>query len=100
GGGAGAGARALLPRLPAPEPCSGEVELDGARGLGALRGGSAFVPAPRTESLYGNLTVGDNLGARLGRPRIAGHLFAISRRRIRTIARNAVATFRIKTRSI
>ncbi len=96
----GSGGRELLRSLAALEPCSGEVELDGARGLGALRGGSAFVPATRTQSLYGNLTVGDNLVARLGRPRIAGHLFAISRRRIRTIARNAVATFRIKTRSI
>jgi ABC-type sugar transport system ATPase subunit len=96
----GSGGRELLRSLGALEPCSGDVELDASRGLAGLRARSAFVPAKRTQSLYGNFTVGDNLVARLGRPQIAGRVFAISRRRIRTVARNAVATFRIKTRSI
>jgi ABC-type sugar transport system ATPase subunit len=96
----GSGGRDLLRSLAALEPCTGEVEVDGSRGVAALRARSAYVPATRAHSLYGNLTVGDNLVARLGRPAIAGAVYEISRRRIRAIARDAVTTFRIKTRSV
>ena len=96
----GSGGRELLRSLAALESCSGDVELDGARGLSALRARAAFVSAKRQQSLFSNLSVGDNLVVRLGRPEIAGPAFEIYRRRIRTIARRAVVTFLVKTRTI
>ena len=47
-----------------------------------------------------NLSVGDNLLVRLGRPEIAGGGLALRRRRMRALAQEAVARFLVRARSI
>jgi ABC-type sugar transport system ATPase subunit len=70
--------------------------VDGA----AVFGRTAYVPATRLDSLYSNLSVGENLVARLGVPEIAGPLMALRRKRMRAIAAEAVRRFLIKTRTL
>ncbi len=95
----GSGARELLRSFSGLESCSGTIRLDGAEGASVYRR-TAFVPATRAESLYSNLSVAENLIARLGTPRIAGPLLALKKRRMRDIAEESVKRFFVKTRTL
>ncbi len=93
----GSGARELVRSMAGFEPASGPMDL-GSNGR-HLSDVTAFVPADRQVSLFFNLTIGDNLVARLGRS-IAGPLGALRRVRMSSVARDAVQRFRVKTDSI
>ena len=71
-------------------------DLDDADGAAVFRR-TAYVPATRAESLYSNFSVGENLVARLGVPRIAGPMLALKKRRMREIAAESVKRFFVKT---
>jgi len=96
----GSGARELLRSFAGLERAHGEVEIDGQRGEAAIRRLTAYVPATRQFSLYSNFSVGENLLVRLGPPDIAGFGLALKRRRMRTLAAEAVGRFLVKTRTI
>ncbi|MEO5885056.1 MAG: sugar ABC transporter ATP-binding protein [Candidatus Limnocylindrales bacterium] len=93
----GSGARELVRSMAAFEPASGTADLVDAGNH--LADATAFVPADRQASLFGNLTIGDNLVARLGGS-IRGPLGVLRRGRMSTIARDAVRRFRVKTDTI
>ena len=57
----------------------------------------AYVAPSRAESLFANLSVGDNAVARLGIPDIAGRTGNLSRPRMRGIVTDAIRRFRVKT---
>ena len=92
----GSGARELLRSLAGLESCSGRLEISGRAGEMARRL-SAYVPASRLFSLYGNFSVGENLLVRLGKPEIAGFALALKKRRMRELAVEAVKRFAVKT---
>jgi len=95
----GSGARELLRSLAGLEPCAGAIDIGGETGAAAMRL-TAYVPATRLLSLYGNFSVGENLVARLGRPEIAGFALSLKTRRMRELALQGVRRFSIKARSI
>jgi ABC-type sugar transport system ATPase subunit len=95
----GSGARELLRSFGGLERCLGTIEIAGQTGDAAKRS-TAYVPATRLFSLYGNLSVGENLLVRLGRPEIAGFAMALKRKRMRELAVAAVTRFQIKAWNI
>jgi ABC-type sugar transport system ATPase subunit len=95
----GSGARELLRSLGGLERCSGAIEIAGETGQAAERS-TAYVPATRLLSLYGNFSVGENLLARLGRPDIAGFGLRLKRKAMRERAVAAVVRFQVKARTI
>jgi ABC-type sugar transport system ATPase subunit len=95
----GSGARELLRSFAGLDKCIGEVEVDGARDLAAVNRFAAYVPATRQQSLYTNLSVGENLLVRLGHPEIAGVGLVLRPRRMRDLATEAVKRFLVKARS-
>jgi ABC-type sugar transport system ATPase subunit len=96
----GSGARELLRSFAGLERCLGSIRIAGAEGAAAMAGRAAYVPATRQESLYSNLSVGENLVARLGVPRIAGRGLALKKKQMRVIAEEAVKRFLVKTRNL
>jgi ABC-type sugar transport system ATPase subunit len=96
----GSGARELLRSFAGLERGGGTAEIVGLGERDPIRRHTAYVPATRQWSLYSNLSVGDNLLVRLGRPEIAGGVLALRRRRMRTLAQEAVARFLVRARSI
>jgi ABC-type sugar transport system ATPase subunit len=93
----GSGARELLRSFAGLEECDGSIEIEGAEGSEAIRRFTAYVPATRQESLYTNLSVGENLVIRLGQPEIADAGFFLMVRRMRRFAKEAVKRFLVKT---
>ncbi len=93
----GSGARELVRSMAGFEPATGRADL--GRAGRQISDVTAFVPADRQASLFTNLTIGDNLVARLGRP-ITGPLGALRRGRMSSIARDAIRRFRVKTDTI
>jgi ABC-type sugar transport system ATPase subunit len=96
----GSGARELLRSLGGIEATHGVISVAGDSGAAAIRRHTAYVPATRQLSLYSNLSVGNNILARLGSPDIAGFGFALRPRRIRLLAEDAVRRFYVKTRTL
>ncbi len=96
----GSGARELLRSFAGLERCAGEIAVAGRTDLAGLDRSTAYVSATRQHSLYGHLSVGDNLLARLGRPEIAGLGLVLRRARMRERAEDAVRRFLIKARTI
>jgi ABC-type sugar transport system ATPase subunit len=96
----GSGARELLRSLAGIEATLGEIAVAGDTGAPAVRRHTAYVPATRQLSLYSNLSVGNNLLARLGAPDIAGFGLALRPRRMRALAEDAVRRFYVKTRTL
>jgi ABC-type sugar transport system ATPase subunit len=94
----GSGGRELLRGIGGLERVVGRTTLKGAPA--APGASAAYVPAARTESLFGNFSVGENVLARLGRPEIAGPAGALLRRRMRRLATEAISRFLVKARSI
>ncbi len=96
----GSGARELLRSFGGLEDCSGTIEIAGESGSAAVSRHSAYVPATRLDSLYSNLSVGENLLVRLGTPEIADLSLTLRRRRMRDMALAAVQRFMVRTRTI
>ena len=96
----GSGARELLRSLGGVDAAHGEIAVAAATGRAAIHRLTAYVPATRQFSLYSNLSVGDNLLVRLGTPDIAGVGGVLRRRRMRTLAEDAVRRFLVKTRTL
>jgi ABC-type sugar transport system ATPase subunit len=94
----GSGARELLRSFAGLESCSGTIEIAGQKGDMAQRL-TAYVPATRMLSLYSNLSVGENLLVRLGKPDIAGFGMALKKRRMRQLANEAIRRFSIRAYS-
>jgi ABC-type sugar transport system ATPase subunit/DNA-binding FadR family transcriptional regulator len=93
----GSGARDFLRSLAGLEATTGTIDLAGTRGLANTERNIAYVAPSRTESLYANLSVGDNALVRLGHPDISGRTGTLSRRRMHDAALEAVQRFRVKT---
>ncbi len=96
----GSGARETLRSFGGLERCTGTIEIAGQSGPGAVSSHTAYVPATRQDSLYSNLSVGENLLVRLGRPEIADTAMTLRRRRMRDLAEDAVKRFLVHTRTI
>lgn len=96
----GSGARELLRSFAGIEACTGEAVIDGRSGDAAIRRSTAYVPATRSNSLYSNFSVGENLIARLGMPEIAGRTLALKKQRMKALAEAAVGRFLVKTRNL
>jgi ABC-type sugar transport system ATPase subunit len=94
----GSGARELLRSFAGLEACSGLIEIGRERGEAAQRL-CAYVPATRLLSLYSNLSVGENLLVRLGRPEIAGFALTLRKQRMRTLAAEAIQRFSVKAQA-
>ena len=77
----GSGARELVRSIAGFERATGSIEVAGRDGLSQARAGTSLVSADRATSLFGNLSVGDNLVSRLGRE-IATVGGALRRRRM------------------
>ncbi len=95
----GSGARELLRSFSGLERCTGSIKLDGVA-PGKVFERTAYVPATRADSLYSNLSVGENIVARLGVPQIAGPALALKKRRMREIAAQSVKRFFVKTQTL
>ena len=95
----GSGARELLRSFSGLERCTGRIRLEGVNTSGVF-GRTAYVPATRADSLYSNLSVGENIVVRLGVPQIAGPTLALRKRRMGEIAAESVKRFFVKTRTL
>lgn len=93
----GSGGREFVASAAGYHKANGEARLEG-HGSFSIARSTAFLPADRQGMLFSNLTVGDNLTARLGTPVIAvrgvGWLKHAARR---MIALDAIVQFRVKT---
>jgi len=96
----GSGARELLRSLGGVDPARGDIAVADATGAAAIGKLTAYVPATRQLSLYTNLTVGENLLVRLGRPDIADATGTLRPRRMKALADDAVKRFLVKTRTL
>jgi ABC-type sugar transport system ATPase subunit len=81
------------------ERATGDIEVAARAGPAQARAGTSLVSADRATSLFGNLSVGDNLVSRLGRE-IAGIGGALRRRRMQRIATELRDRFQVKASSI
>ena len=96
----GSGARELLRSMSGLERCAGRIEIGGRHGAPAMLACSAYVPATRQESLYTNLSVGENLLVRLGVPEIAGSGLRLRFVAMRTLALTLARRFMVKSPTI
>jgi ABC-type sugar transport system ATPase subunit len=95
----GSGARELVRSIAGFEHGTGAIEIAGHDGLAAARRHASLVSADRQSSLFGNLSVGDNLVSRLG-SEISAVGGALRRRRMHRIAQDLRERFQIKAGSI
>jgi ABC-type sugar transport system ATPase subunit len=95
----GSGARELVRSIAGFERGHGHLEIRGRAGGSTIRSDSSFVSADRQATLFGNLTVGDNIVSRLNRE-IAARSGRLRRGRMRSIAQGARETFQIKAPSV
>ena len=95
----GSGARELVRSIAGFEPGTGHIEVSERVGPAALPKQTGFVPADRSASLFGNMTIGENIVVRLGRE-IVGLGGGLRRDRMRTIAVDARERYQIKATSL
>lgn len=95
----GSGARELLRSIAGFEPASGALEMNGLRGDRAIHK-IGYVAPDRRETLFANLSVGQNIVARLGSPRIASMTGLLQKRKSAALAQRAVERFAIRCRSV
>lgn len=93
----GSGGRELLRSLAAMEPGTGTRRVIGTRGIGA--GSVSYLPADRRVSLFGNLSVGANLVARLGRLQIASRSGRLRRREMDDLGTSMMCTYDVRAQS-
>jgi ABC-type sugar transport system ATPase subunit len=94
----GSGARELVASTAGYAPGAGYRAIAGAEDGRAIARGSAYLPADRRGSLFGNLSVAENLLIRLGVPEIASWGGFLDLARMRTLASQLVARFGVRTR--
>lgn len=96
----GSGARELVRSIAGFERSSGDMVVGGAaEGNGQPDRATAFVPADRQNSLFTNLSVGNNLVSRLDRE-ITGLAGTLLRGRMTAIAARMRDRFRVKTQNL
>jgi ABC-type sugar transport system ATPase subunit len=95
----GSGARELVRSIAGFERGTGQIEIGGTGGASAVRAGTSLVSADRQTSLFGNLTIGDNMVARLS-GEITRSGVALRRGRMAAIANDLRERFRVKATSI
>jgi ABC-type sugar transport system ATPase subunit len=95
----GSGAREVLRSIAGFEKARGDIRLRGREGATQLRAATAYVAPSRTESLFHNLTVGDNILARLGRPEIANIFGQLKKSEMRSRADAEIRHFWVKAES-
>jgi ABC-type sugar transport system ATPase subunit len=95
----GSGARELLRSIAGFEPASGTIEMSGLRGDRAIRK-VGYVAPDRRESLFANLSVGQNIVVRLGAPRMASVSGLLRKRKSVELAQRSVERFAIRCRSV
>jgi ABC-type sugar transport system ATPase subunit len=96
----GSGAREVLRSIAGFEKARGEIRLRGNAIAEDVRIASAYVAPSRTESLFQNLTVGDNILARLGRPEIANIFGRLKKSEMRARADAEIRNFWVKAESV
>ena len=95
----GSGAREFIRSLAGLEKADGTILVNGIAGIGPARLQTAYVAPSRGESLFHNLSIGDNLLARLGTPEIAGRFGRLKRTVMRRMGKREIARFTVKTSS-
>jgi ABC-type sugar transport system ATPase subunit len=95
----GSGARELVRSMAGFESAHGEAEIAGRHGASEIAGRSSFVAADRQVSLFGHLSIGDNMVARLD-DEITAVAGTLRRGRMAKIAHRLREQFRVKTPSI
>lgn len=95
----GSGGRELIRSVAGVERARGNATVKRAHGRSALAAHTAFVSADRETSLFGNLTVEENIASRL-RDQIAGAGGVLRRNAIRELGRDARRRFGIKTETL
>jgi ABC-type sugar transport system ATPase subunit len=95
----GSGARELVRSIAGFERGSGHIEIGGRGGAGRIREGTGLVSADRQTSLFSNLSIADNMTARLDRE-ITVRGGALRHGRMREIAQGLRERFRVKARSL
>lgn len=96
----GSGARELVRSIAGFEPGTGQLLVQGRDAPGGVASASGFVPADRSTSLFSNMSVGDNVVARLSAVITGAGGLALDRGRMTSIAQEFQDRFRIKARSI
>jgi len=97
----GSGARELVRSIAGFERGSGHFEIRHKEGRtfgSGASSGSSFVSADRRSSLFGGLSIGDNMVSRLS-SEITASMGILRRRRMRQIAAGLRDSFRVKTHS-
>ncbi|MEQ8716869.1 MAG: ATP-binding cassette domain-containing protein [Acidimicrobiales bacterium] len=94
----GSGGRALVQSLAGIAPARGDVAVGDTDERGGLAN-AAFVAANRQDSLFGNLSVGENLVVRLG-DQLAGPLGFLNRRAARRLAETGRTELLVKAASV
>lgn len=94
----GSGARELVASVAGFQAGTGvlHIEPDGAS---STRVSTAYLSADRRGTLFANLSVGENLVVRLGRPDIGGPAGLLLVGRLRRLAEDLVARFQVRTAS-
>jgi len=95
----GSGARELVRSIAGFERGTGTIEVAGRAGDPGVASGTGLVSADRQTSLFGNLTIGDNMVARLSHE-ITRRGGSLRRRRMHAIAQDLRERFRVKASSI
>jgi ABC-type sugar transport system ATPase subunit len=93
----GSGGREIVAALGGMRRAHGEVVIDGTTGESAQGSRIAYLPADRTEMLFHNMTVADNLMMRLGRPTISNRFGWLLRGKIRSAALLLVKQYSVRT---
>lgn len=95
----GSGGRELVRSIAGFERTTGTIEIAGHEGGAAVASGTGLVSADRQSSLFGNLTIGDNMVARLSGEITAGRI-VLRRRRMAEISNDLRERFRVKATSL
>lgn len=93
----GSGGREIVSALGGMRSYSGEIKIVDLEDEGDNHTKIAYLSANRTETLFHNMTVGDNLVSRLNSPIIANRFGWLRKRNIRSQAKNLVSRYSIRT---
>jgi ABC-type sugar transport system ATPase subunit len=95
----GSGARELVRSIAGFERGSGKIEIGARTGTAAVESRTSLVSADRQTSLFGNLSIGDNMVSRLS-SEITRRGGALRRGRMHEIAKELRDRFRVKAASV
>ncbi len=92
----GSGGREFVASIAGYHNVYGTLDWDSGERVDVVRS-TAFLPADRRGMMFGNMTVGDNVVARLGAPRLSRRSGLLRSKNRESIARESIATFGVKT---